>query len=143
MTVRLQENVYEAIQSHGEEDYPYECCGFLIGVSQDGKRIVREIRAQRNERENSQETRYFISPQEFQAAERYAREQHCETLGIYHSHPDHPARPSQYDLEHAWPWYAYLILSVSGGTADELRAWQLRDDRSAFEAVDMEIVSQQ
>ncbi len=143
MIVQLNMDAHQAIKRHGEEDYPYECCGFLIGIIRNGQRVVQEVRAQRNERESSQETRYLISPREFKAAEHYARETNREMLGVYHSHPDHPPRPSQYDLEHAWPWYSYLILSVSGGRADELRAWELRDDRSAFDAVELKIDNHQ
>lgn len=139
MKVRLTPEVEEQIRQHGEEDYPYECCGFLVGELQDGVKVITEIRRQANERDESRETRYLIRPEEFRAAERYAREQGKDMLGIYHSHPDHPSEPSEYDRNHAWPWYAYLILSVQDGEASRLQGWQLRDDRSAFNESQIEI----
>ena len=135
MIVRLTEQAGETIYQHGEDDYPCECCGFLIGTRKDGIREITEVRRQPNRRGDSQETRYLIRPEEFRDAERYAKESGQEMLGIYHSHPDHPARPSEYDREHAWPWYAYLILSVQSGKAADLYGWQLRDDRSGFDEI--------
>lgn len=137
MSVQLTDKVYQAILQHGEKDYPYECCGFLIGESDEDIKKIDEIRQQENERDESRETRYLIHPEEFMAAERYARKQGKEMLGIYHSHPDHPSRPSNYDREHAWPWYAYLILSVQDGEAATLQAWQLTDDRSKFDEIEL------
>ena len=139
MKVRLTPEVEEQIREHGEDDYPYECCGFLIGELQDDVKVITEIRRQANERDESRETRYLIRPEEFRAAEKYAREQGKDMLGIYHSHPDHPSQPSEYDRNHAWPWYAYLILSVQDGEAARLQGWQLRDDRSAFDESQIEI----
>jgi len=141
MTIALHEDVFRNIRAHGEQDYPYECCGFLIGRIENGIRIVEEIRKQENERDSSRETRYLISPKAFKSAETYARETDRLMLGIYHSHPDHPARPSDYDRDHAWPWYAYLILSVAKGKAGDLNAWELRNDRSAFDPENMNILT--
>jgi proteasome lid subunit RPN8/RPN11 len=86
-----------------------------------------------NSREDSRRNRYLISPRELLAADRDAQKRGLDILGIYHSHPDHPARPSEYDREHALPWYSYIIVSVNRGVAGDLASWNLRDDRSAFD----------
>ncbi len=145
MRVVLPAAIMDQIRQHAEETYPHECCGFLLGDQEDGTRLIREIRRQPNERAESRETRFLITPEQFRNAERYAKKAGLAMLGIYHSHPDHPARPSEYDRDHAWPWYSYLILSVGGGAAGgrgvggESRLWQLKDDRSGFEPHDLVI----
>ncbi len=98
----------------------------------------REIRSQANERTESRENRFLITPDQFKAAESAARTAGLQLVGIYHSHPDSPARPSEYDRDHAWPWFSYIIVSVKGGKADEAHAWQLKEDRSGFEAMKLE-----
>lgn len=138
MTVVIGRGVVDHIRRHGEEDYPHECCGFLFGTLVDGAQRIVEARRQSNARTESREMRFLITPEDFRAAEKHARQTGRQMLGIYHSHPDDAARPSDYDREHAWPWYSYLILSVSRGMAGDLNAWQLRDDRSGFDAVDLE-----
>ena len=131
----------EQIRSHGEETYPHECCGFLFGSQADGTRLVREVRRQPNERTESRENRFLITPEQFRDAERAARKAGFLMLGIYHSHPDSPARPSEYDRDHAWPWYSYLITSVGRGAAGDSRVWELRDDRSGFDPRDLEVAA--
>jgi len=135
MEVQLSKAVDRAIRTHGEETYPYECCGFLLGKADESIRKVDGIYRQENQIDSSRETRYLIRPEAYKNAEKQAKETGQELVGIYHSHPDHPSRPSQYDLDHAWPWYAYLILSVQSGKADSLEAWHMREDRSAFDEV--------
>ncbi len=129
----------ERMRRHGEETYPHECCGFMLGSAEDGVQRIVEIRSQANERTESRENRFVISPQQFRAAEKYARTAGHQLVGIYHSHPDSPARPSEYDRDHAWPWFSYIIVSVKRGRADDAHAWQLRDDRSGFEPLELEI----
>lgn len=141
MTVVLSEEVFRNIRAHGAQDYPNECCGFLIGRIEDDLRIVEEIQRQENERNSSRETRYLISPQAFKAAESYAKKTGRLMLGIYHSHPDHPARPSDYDRDHAWPWYSYLILGVADDKPGDLNAWELRDDRSTFDPEELRVLT--
>jgi proteasome lid subunit RPN8/RPN11 len=87
-----------------------------------------------NERDASRHNRYVISPGQFLRAEKEARAAGLDVLGFYHSHPDHPAQPSAFDLEHAWPWYSYLIASVEKGRVADVRSWRLREDRAAFES---------
>ena len=117
------------IRRHGRETYPYECCGALIGR---GHR-VREAMALPNTTTAGPRRRFLVRPADYRAAERRASELGAELLGFYHSHPDHPARPSRYDLDHAWPVFAYVIVAVEGGEPRALTSWRLREDRSAFD----------
>jgi proteasome lid subunit RPN8/RPN11 len=119
----------EAIRSHGQEAYPHECCGALLGVAGE----VREVFPLPNTTDEGPRRRFLVRPGDYVAAERRAGERGLELIGFYHSHPDHPARPSQYDLDHAWPSFAYVIVSVRGGNAEEMTSWRLRDDRSVFD----------
>jgi proteasome lid subunit RPN8/RPN11 len=125
----------ERIRAHGEAAYPEECCGVLIGREASGGEpaSVDHLVAASNERADSRHNRYVISPQALLAAQRGARERGLEIVGYYHSHPDHPARPSEFDREHAWPGTSYVIVSVASGRAADCRSWRLRDDRSAFD----------
>ena len=121
--------VDEAIRAHGHETYPHECCGALIG--RDG--VVAEILALPNTTEEGPRRRFLVRPSDYREAERRATELGAELLGFYHSHPDHPARPSQYDLDHAWPNFAYIIVAVANGAAADMTVWFLKDDRTTFE----------
>lgn len=125
----IGESVDEAIRAHGHETYPHECCGALIG--RDG--VVAEILALPNTTEEGPRRRFLVRPSDYREAERRATELGAELLGFYHSHPDHPARPSQYDLDHAWPNFAYIIVAVAAGVAGDMTVWFLKDDRSSFE----------
>ncbi len=121
------------IRAHARADYPHECCGALIGVEQGERRVVQYALRLANERTDERERRFFISPQQVLMVERRAAQQGLMLLGFYHSHPDHPAVPSEYDRQHALPWYSYVIVSVQRGEPAELRSWRLRDDRSTFD----------
>jgi proteasome lid subunit RPN8/RPN11 len=138
MRVIVPAEILEQMRRHGEETYPHECCGFMLGSAEDGMQRIVEIRSQANERTESKENRFLITPEQFKAAETAARKARLQLVGIYHSHPDSPARPSEYDRDHAWPWFSYIIVSVKKGKADEAHAWQLRDDRSGFDALKLE-----
>ena len=132
--------VDEAIRAHGRAAYPHECCGALLG--RDNR--VSDIVALPNTTEEGPRRRFLVRPSDYREAERRASELGAELLGFYHSHPDHPARPSQYDLDHAWPTFAYIIVAVSGNAsarqsadgaaaAGDMTVWYLQDDRSSFE----------
>jgi proteasome lid subunit RPN8/RPN11 len=129
----LTEHV-EAIHEHGEHDYPHECCGLLLGkFLGDGDKSVSEIYPISNAREEEHKrNRFLIRPEELLRGERYAREKELEVVGFYHSHPDCEAKPSSYDLEHAWPTYSYIIVSVRERFAADMRSWELEADRSRF-----------
>jgi proteasome lid subunit RPN8/RPN11 len=122
-----------AIEAHGEADFPYECCGFLIGRFEGERKIVDETIPVSNAREESvKRTRFLITPEEFSRAAAHAKAGNREIVGFYHSHPDHPAQASRYDCEHAWPVFSYIIVSVIGGKAADMLSWELMDDRSGF-----------
>src|SRR5262245_27972432 len=123
-----------AISGHGEKDYPYECCGLLIGRFEAvGQKVVTETYPISNAREESaKRNRFLIQPEELMRGEKYARTKALEVVGFYHSHPDSPAVPSQYDLEHAWPTYSYIIVSVNKEAATDLFSWEQEADRSRF-----------
>jgi proteasome lid subunit RPN8/RPN11 len=140
----ITSGVDAAIRIHGQETYPHECCGALIG--RDG--FVTAIVALPNTTEEGPRRRFMVRPSDYQLAERRATELGGELLGFYHSHPDHPARPSQYDLDHAWPTFAYIIVAVAGlarqsadaavegataAAATDMTVWYLQEDRSRFE----------
>ena len=129
MAIALSDDAAAAIRAHGVQTYPNECCGALIG--RDG--TVSESFALPNTTQEGPRRRFLVRPEDYRAAEARAAEKGCELLGFYHSHPDHPAEPSQYDLDHAWPFFSYVILEVRNAEPRDLRSWRLRDDRSRFD----------
>ena len=133
MGLQLKPQVDAAIRAHGAETYPNECCGALIG----GAGIVTQTVALPNMTDEGPRRRFLVTPKDYREAERRAGEVGGELLGFYHSHPDHPARPSQYDLDHAWPFFSYVIVSVREGVSGDMTSWRLRADRSGFDQEDL------
>ena len=129
----LDAGIAQAIRRHGEEAYPHECCGALVGRNESAAAVV----ALPNTTEEGPRRRFLVRPSDYRLAEQRAGELGGELLGFYHSHPDHPARPSQYDLDHAWPNFAYVIVSVAAGAAADMTVWWLKDDRTTFEKGDL------
>lgn len=129
MTLTLTGEVVTAIRAHGRDAYPHECCGALIGRA--GR--ATEAFALPNTTEEGPRRRFLVRPDDYRIAEARASVSGGELLGFYHSHPDHPAEPSQYDLDHAWPFFSYVIVSVRSGEPAEMRSWRLREDRSQFD----------
>ena len=130
----------EEIRAHGARDYPYECCGLLIGKFEaDGRKNVLETFAISNAREEAaKRNRFLIQPEELLRGEKYARDKKLDVVGFYHSHPDSPAVPSQYDLEHAWPQYSYIIVSTTRSETGDFRSWEQRADRTQFDEEEIE-----
>jgi proteasome lid subunit RPN8/RPN11 len=121
--------------------YPEEGCGVLLGRDTgEGREVVRVASVDNVSAEN-RGRRYLIAPEQFLAAERSARDAGLDVVGFFHSHPDHPAVPSSFDLEHAWPYYSYLIVSVGRDGVREARAWRLAEDRSGFEPEALDVVT--
>jgi proteasome lid subunit RPN8/RPN11 len=125
----LTSAVDQAIRRHGQETYPHECCGAMVGRGDQVTGVV----ALPNTTEEGPRRRFLVRPSDYREAEQRAAEFGADLLGFYHSHPDHPARPSQYDLDHAWPTFAYVIVAVAAGAAGDMTVWYLKDDRSIFE----------
>jgi cysteine synthase B len=119
-----------SIRRHAARIYPDECCGALLGPRQ-GE--VAEAYALDNTFPDGRRRRFLVGPEEYRRAEARATETGLTLLGFYHSHPDHPAEPSQFDLDHAWPNMSYLIISVRQGQPKEARSWRLKADRSAYD----------
>lgn len=141
--MRILPDVLKAVRLHGEATYPEECCGFLLGHMVDGENQVVAAHRAQNQREENRERRYQITPADYLAASKAAETQGLEIVGFYHSHPDHPAQPSQTDLEEAtFPGFVYVIVSILNGVSDKLTAWTLAADRSRFlnEPVEMESI---
>jgi proteasome lid subunit RPN8/RPN11 len=129
----LSEKIVNEIRGHGAHDYPNETCGALLGLeSDDADREVRALFPLTNRRDDSPRNRFSVTSDDVRAAERAARESKLEVIGWYHSHPDHPAKPSEFDREHAWPWYSYIIVSVAAGQPADMTSWRLVDDRTHY-----------
>jgi proteasome lid subunit RPN8/RPN11 len=121
-----------AIRKHGEADYPHEACGLMGGRMEGERTIVRELVALPNTRSDSARNRYLIDPDAFRRAQASLDGEGLEIVGVYHSHPDHPAEPSAFDREHAWPRWSYVIVGVAAGRSGDMKSWRLSDDRAAF-----------
>ena len=121
------------IHDHAKEAYPEECAGALVGMDVGGMRIVVDVWRAENTHEEERSRRFLIEPLKIKEFEERAAERDMDVLGFYHSHPDHPAEPSEYDREHAWPGYSYVIASVSGENVEDMRSWTLKHDRSGYD----------
>jgi proteasome lid subunit RPN8/RPN11 len=128
------ESVLDDIRRHGATAYPEEGCGFLLGtVTEDGRNRVTAVQPVANRQPENRERRYQITADDYRTAEETAAEQGLDVVGFYHSHPDHPARPSETDLEEAaFPGYTYVIVAVHDGAPESVTAWSLASDRSQF-----------
>jgi len=133
MKINISREILEHIQAHGEESYPEEGAGLMLGRDEGETRSVEHLLYLNNAREdNARHNRYLITADDMLAGEKEAERLGLSILGIFHSHPDHPNQPSEFDREHAIPWYSYLITSIQGGRAENSKCWRLRDDRSGF-----------
>jgi len=155
MVLSIKEAQLQAIRQHGAREYPNECCGVILGQVNGARKVAGEIVPLKNLRNDpvraqellplvdpakeTERNRFLIDPLDQLRIEKDARGRGLEVLGYYHSHPDHPARPSVYDREHGWPWYSYIIVSVEQGIAKDLTCWVLAEDGGMFlpEAVEV------
>lgn len=130
--IRLPESAIEAIRQHGRESYGDEACGAMYGqLDGDDKSVVR-VAPLENARGDDRHRRFVVTPEAYRHAEAEAVRSGLTLLGFYHSHPDHPAYPSEYDLEHAFPFFSYVILSVENAEPKSLRSFVLGNDRAKF-----------
>ena len=156
MALTLNHAQMEAIRRHAAQDYPFECCGVMLGKADGAGKAVSEIIPLTNLRRDpararewrplddptgeSGRNRFFIDPLDQLRVEKDARARGLDVLGYYHSHPDHPARPSTYDHEHAWPRYSYVIVSVERGIAKDLTCWTLAEEGGTLCPEQIEVV---
>ena len=130
--LQLAPELLRAIEAHGEQAYPEEGAGFLLGDPGEVRRVL-SIHPLPNAREGSaRHNRYLITPHDYLKAEAAAEQQKLTLLGVFHSHPDHPNLPSEYDREWAQPFFSYVITSVQNGKASASRSWRLMEDRTSF-----------
>jgi proteasome lid subunit RPN8/RPN11 len=133
MRITITSALLEAINAHGERAYPEEGAGLLLGeASDEGKRVLDILTIENAREAPARHNRYLLTPQDYLHGEEMAARQGLDVLGVFHSHPDHPNMPSEFDREWAMPWFSYIITSVHTGVAAGSRSWRLSDDRAQF-----------
>lgn len=140
LMLRIDHGLIDEIRRQGEQAYPAECCGVLVGRAGDVKEVLGLVPA--TNRRTDDPHRYLIAPDDLRRIEADLRPRKQEVVGCYHSHPDHPAAPSAFDVEQAWPWYSYLIVRVDRGQAAEVASWVLDDDRSTMHSEPIDVLSE-
>jgi len=140
VTLRLSASLVDEIRREGEQAYPAECCGVLAGYPGEVKEVLKLVPV--TNRRTDDPHRYLIAPDDLRRIETELRSSGLEVLGCYHSHPDHPAAPSAFDTEQAWPWYSYIIVRVDRARAAELTSWVLEDDRSVMSPESVDVLSE-
>ncbi len=138
--LKIKEEALESIKKQAEEGYPYEICGFMIGNIDYDKNIRECLEVYQVENQNKERAsdRFEIDPKDYMKVEDYADTKGLMIVGIYHSHPDHPDKPSQTDLMFAQPDMSYIIVSVEKGKSVKWRSWELKGDK--FEEEKVEII---
>ncbi len=134
----ISNSLLELIKAHAVSDYPNECSGLIVGDY--SQRTAAKLFPVKNVHGETTRTRYLVDPKVYLQIEKQARAEGHEVIGIYHSHPDVAAQPSDYDRDHAWPSYTYVIASVVHGRVDHVRAWLLRDDRTGFDEEKLQVL---
>ena len=140
--INVTDDIVKQFKKHGEKEYPHECCGFILGSFIDKESKGVEYIPAPNIKEQNRERRFLIDPMAYQKAEDEADESGLSVISIVHSHPDHPDKPSEFDREHAWPGFSYIIISVQKGNAESYRSWQLNADRKFFIEENIKIIKE-
>ena len=140
MTLRMPAPLLDQVRREGERAYPSECCGAIAGPV-DGEKRAARLYPLANRRTDNRH-RYLIEAEQLRSVEREAQANNWEILGFYHSHPDHPAIPSEFDTSHAWPWYSYLIVAVADGRAESAASWVLDPDRPRMQEETLDVESE-
>ena len=135
--LKIRKQALEKILAQAEKDYPYETCGLLLGKIQGDVRIAFGAYETPNANPDRKNDRYEIDPKDYMKAEDKAREFGLEIVGVYHSHPDHPDRPSQFDEERAFEGFSYIIVSVQKGRAVSYRSWELVEGKFREEPIEV------
>jgi proteasome lid subunit RPN8/RPN11 len=138
--IRIPEPLLEIIRGHGRDSYNDEACGVMFGEYEGENKSVQYVQPLPNSRDGERHRRFLITPKDYQRAESEASARGWTLLGFYHSHPDHPAFPSGYDLDHAFPFFSYVIVSVQKGEPTEVRSFVMKNDRSAFDVEELQAV---
>ncbi|MDR3210687.1 MAG: M67 family metallopeptidase [Planctomycetota bacterium] len=141
--LKISPDISQAIRSEAEAAYPEECCGAILGIiPASGEKLGRVIRPVVNRQaDGSRHNRFLITAEAMLELEKYALSQGVDVLGFYHSHPDHPAKPSEFDQENALPFYSYVIIGVDRGVAGEMTCWELSPDRTNFHLEELVITT--
>ncbi|MGA2665760.1 MAG: M67 family metallopeptidase [Nitrososphaerales archaeon] len=137
MTTRVAKRVFDEMRAHAESTYPDECCGLLVA---DGDGIVIDSVRVANAYAGPKHDRYDIRPLDLFRADRAVSQRGLSIAGVYHSHPDYPATLSAFDLEHSFPWYSYVVVSVPGGKAGDTRSWAPGEDRRSASEQTLEVI---
>ena len=132
MKIYINKDAYDEMLAYAEETYPNECVGFFYGIESEDRQVLvaREVK---NVKEGDQRRRFEVDPYDYLNAEKFAEKNGLTLLGIYHSHPNHPAIPSEHDLKQAVPYFSYIIISVMDGKTANVSSWQLNIQSNQFE----------
>jgi proteasome lid subunit RPN8/RPN11 len=139
VVIRIGRRTLEEIHAHARTTYPEECCGLLIAQSGGGKNVVESVKM-RNVFIGPKHDRYHIDPLDLFRADREAARRGLTIAGIYHSHPDYPATLSKFDLDHSFPWYSYVVVSVPKGDVGETKSWLPNEERSSVSEETIEVI---
>ena len=139
MTLKVERPVMEKILEHVRQTYPHECCGLMVGNGSLSKEVI-DYRIIPNINHDRAHDRYIMDPKVFNQIDGELREKKLEILGIYHSHPDHPSRPSEFDREHAWPIYSYVVIACEKGVKTQAQSWVINEESAHFEEEKLEII---
>jgi len=142
MAISLNQDIIKQMEEHATTTFPDECCGFMFGGIDNGNIKVELISKVLNTHPDFKTRRFLISPDDYMNAENYADENGYALVGVYHSHPNHPAIPSDIDRQAALPGFSYIIFSIMDGKPSDVAAWELLEDRSEFRAVQIEKVKE-
>jgi proteasome lid subunit RPN8/RPN11 len=141
--INLTQKIIDQFSVHGEEEFPHECCGVILGTIKGDESFGLEYLPATNTKEENRERRFLIDPMAYQKAEDEADERNLSVISIVHSHPDHPDKPSDFDRDHAWPGFSYIIISVQNGKAVSYRSWQLNQDRKFFIEENIKLINEE
>ena len=141
--INITNDIVQQFIKHAESEYPHECCGFILGNFNEQDATGTEYLPAANIKEGNRERRFLIDPMAYQKAEDEADKLGLSVISIVHSHPDHPDEPSDFDRDHAWPGFSYIIISVQNGKAVSYRSWQLNENRKFFIEENLEIITEE
>jgi proteasome lid subunit RPN8/RPN11 len=139
----IEQNPLDEMYQDALKSFPDECCGFFFGKEVDKERIITDILIVNNSKEGDKRRRFEISPKDYLNAERFADEKGLQLLGVYHSHPNHPAIPSEHDRIAAQPYFSYIIISVKENGIEAIHSWQLNDNfQFEEETIENQLINQ-